>query len=175
MNRFSGFSGDFDNLLQNADKNKKYDSNNNSSEENSIFNGKEPLVEKVQFSPLSRHKTARKKQPKDFFDNIEFLVSGELGTAEITVRELLKMKEGSVIKLNKMAGDNAAMLVNNLYFGEGEVVVVNDRFGLRITSITREEENEETLREKEKEDKEKDKDREPSSSSNKGDQSSEEG
>ena len=96
-----------------------------------------PLVEKVKFAPLkSRNNVSAMKKPGlDFFNSIPLMLSGELGTAEITVRELLKLEEGSLIKLNKMAGESAAILLNNQYLGQGEVVIINDRFGLRITSI----------------------------------------
>lgn len=145
MTNDSGLSKEFEELLKNADnkdiRNKNHDSEGSSSKDSPSSGNKEPVVEKVQFSPLYRRKSSGRKMEKDFFDDIPFVVSGELGTTDITVRELLKLKEGSVIKLNKMAGDNASMLVNERYFGEGEVVVVNDRFGLRITSITKENEN----------------------------------
>ena len=51
------------------------------------------------------------------------------------MRDLLKLEEGSVIKLEKMVGESAAVLLNNQYLGQAEIVVINDRFGLRITSI----------------------------------------
>ncbi|MDO9536580.1 MAG: FliM/FliN family flagellar motor switch protein [Bacillota bacterium] len=96
-----------------------------------------PLVEKVEFAPLKSRKTASAmdKPGLDFFNSIPLMLSGELGTAEITVRDLLKLEEGSLIKLNKMAGESATILLNNQYLGQGEVVIINDRFGLRITSI----------------------------------------
>ncbi len=99
-----------------------------------------PLVEKVEFSPLNQRGKVYGAKPRfQYFDDIELVISGELGTADLTVRDLLKLKEGSVIKLNKMAGDSSKVLANEQFFGFAEVVVINDRFGLRVTHIGQEE------------------------------------
>jgi len=98
--------------------------------------GRTPLVEKVTFAPLKPYRRGGYQKPDiTYFDKIFLVVSGELGSAEITVRELLKLEEGSVIKLDKIAGESAAILVNGRQIGQGEVVVINDRFGLRITAV----------------------------------------
>lgn len=96
-----------------------------------------PVVEKVEFAQLKRRNIPfRNKRPGlNYFNNIPLALSGELGKAVITVRDLLKLEEGSVIKLEKMVGESAAVLLNNQYLGQAEIVVINDRFGLRITSI----------------------------------------
>jgi flagellar motor switch protein FliN/FliY len=98
---------------------------------------KSPVVEKVEFAPFKSRcvDSVAKKPGLDFFGNICLVVSGELGSAEITVRDLLKLEEGSVIKLDKIAGESAAILLNGQFLGHAEVVVINDRFGLRITAI----------------------------------------
>lgn len=97
---------------------------------------KTPLVEKVAFAPLKPYRLDNFKKPDiSFFDNISLVVSGELGSAEITVSDLLKLEEGSVIKLDKIAGESAAILINGRHIGQAEVVVINERFGLRITAI----------------------------------------
>lgn len=137
---------EIDALLKGIDpkKNDKNDSNGSkpsavSRESKDYKKEKErgPLVEKVEFAPLKSRNTAPglNKPGLDFFNSIPLMLSGELGTAEITVRDLLKLEEGSLIKLNKIAGESAAILLNNQYLGQGEVVIINDRFGLRITSI----------------------------------------
>jgi flagellar motor switch protein FliN len=63
-----------------------------------------------------------------------------LGTAVVTVRDLLNFEEGSVIKLNKIAGDSSTLLVNEQYLGQAEVVIINERFGIRVTTVGLEEE-----------------------------------
>ncbi|NMB35305.1 MAG: hypothetical protein GX989_03340 [Firmicutes bacterium] len=109
-------------------------------EENAVADraaSKGPLVERVEFAPLKTPPPSlrAKKPPLEFFQNISLELSGELGATEITVRDFLKLAVGSVIKLDKMAGESAAILLNGQSLGQAEVVVINDRFGLRVTAI----------------------------------------
>ena len=102
-------------------------------------NNKKPLVQRVEFAPLKPRPSSSAQHPHgNLFNNIPLVLCGELGTAEITVRELLALEEGSVVKLDKIAGESATVLVNEQYLGQAETVVVNDRFGLRITTIGKE-------------------------------------
>ncbi len=102
-------------------------------------NSKKPLVQRVEFVQLKPRPRSSAQQPHgSLFNNIPLVLCGELGTADITVRELLALEEGSVIRLDKIAGDSATVLVNEQYLGQAETVVVNDRFGLRITTIGKE-------------------------------------
>ena len=96
-----------------------------------------PVVERVEFAQLGKSDvpTLNKRPDINLFNNIPLVLSGELGKAVITVRDLLKLKEGSVIKLDKMVGESATMLLNDEYLGQAEIVVINDRFGLRITAL----------------------------------------
>lgn len=100
---------------------------------------KKPLVQRVEFTQLKPRPRADKTKPQqNLFNNIPLVLSGELGNTEITVRDLLALEEGSVVKLEKVAGESTTVLVNEQYFGQAETVVVNDRFGLRITAIGKE-------------------------------------
>ncbi len=96
-----------------------------------------PVVEKVEFAPFKdKDKVVEgKRRELSYFNQICMDISGELGKADITVRELLKLEEGSVIKLDKLAGESATILVNGQYLGLAEIVVINERFGLRVTAI----------------------------------------
>ncbi len=67
--------------------------------------------------------------------DIPLTVSVELGFAEMTVRDVLELQAGSVIELNKLVGEPMEILINNLLTARGEVVVVNDRFGIRVTDV----------------------------------------
>jgi len=58
-----------------------------------------------------------------------------LGDARLVVNDLMQLGQGSIIELDKLAGNDLDLLVNDRLMGKGEVVVVNDRFGLRITEI----------------------------------------
>ncbi|MGI5875942.1 MAG: FliM/FliN family flagellar motor switch protein [Dethiobacteria bacterium] len=100
-----------------------------------------PLVKKLQFAPLQpQQKETKTVTDLRFFEGIPLFVSCELGTAVVTVRDLLNFEEGSVIKLNKIAGDSSTLLVNEQYLGQAEVVIINERFGIRVTTVGLEEE-----------------------------------
>ncbi|OGV54791.1 MAG: flagellar motor switch protein FliN, partial [Lentisphaerae bacterium GWF2_52_8] len=62
-------------------------------------------------------------------------VSAELGRSVIKIRDLLNFSPGSVVELERLAGESIDLLVNGVLIGKGDVVVVNENFGLRITEI----------------------------------------
>jgi flagellar motor switch protein FliN len=74
-------------------------------------------------------------------DNIEFIldiplrVSVELGRTKMLVNDLLQLGQGSVIELQKLAGEPMEVYVNDKLIARGEVVVVNEKFGVRLTDI----------------------------------------
>ena len=59
----------------------------------------------------------------------------EIGRTKMIINDLLKLSQGSIIELNKMAGEPVEIYVNGKLMGRGEVVVVNERFGVRLTEI----------------------------------------
>lgn len=67
--------------------------------------------------------------------DIPLTVSTELGRTNITVREILKLDAGAVIPLDKLVGEPIEIYINGLLAAKGEVVVVNDRFGIRVTDV----------------------------------------
>ena len=67
-------------------------------------------------------------------------VSIELGRASMTIKEILALGVGSVVELDKMVGDPVDILVNDKLIAKGEVVVVDENFGVRITSVVTAEE-----------------------------------
>jgi len=71
----------------------------------------------------------------DLVLDISMPVTVELGRTTVTVRELLQLSTGSVIELNKQAGEPVDLYVRDVRFARGEVVVVDNNFGLRITEI----------------------------------------
>ena len=68
-------------------------------------------------------------------ENIGVSLTVEVGQAELTIRDLLRLSEGSVVELNRMAGDPLDVLVNGTPIAKGEVVMVGDRFGIRFGQI----------------------------------------
>jgi len=71
----------------------------------------------------------------DFILDIPLKVSVELGRTKLLVNDLLQLGQGSVIELNKLAGEPLEVLVNDKLIARGEAVVVNEKFGVRITDI----------------------------------------
>lgn len=62
-------------------------------------------------------------------------ISMEIGRTKINIRNLLKLNQGSVIELDRLAGEPMDVLVNGTLIAHGEVVVVNDKFGIRLTDV----------------------------------------
>jgi flagellar motor switch protein FliN/FliY len=59
----------------------------------------------------------------------------ELGNTEIAIRNLLQLTQGSVVELDRFAGEPLDVLVNGTLIAHGEVVVVNDKYGIRLTDV----------------------------------------
>lgn len=71
----------------------------------------------------------------DMILDIPVQISVELGRTKITIKNLLQLAHGSVVELDAMAGEPMDVLVNGTLIAQGEVVVVNDKFGIRLTDI----------------------------------------
>jgi flagellar motor switch protein FliN/FliY len=76
-----------------------------------------------------------KVQNLDFILDIPLQVSVELGRAKVIIKDLLQLGQGSVLELDKLAGEPLEVLVNGKLVARGEVVVVNEKFGIRLTDI----------------------------------------
>lgn len=71
----------------------------------------------------------------DVIMDIPVSISMEVGNTEISIRNLLQLNQGSVIELDRLAGEPLDVLVNGTLIAHGEVVVVNDKFGIRMTDV----------------------------------------
>jgi flagellar motor switch protein FliN/FliY len=78
---------------------------------------------------------ARNSRNLDLILDIPLRVTVELGRTKMLVSELLNLGQGSVIELNKLAGEPMEVLVNEKLVARGEAVVVNEKFGVRLTDI----------------------------------------
>lgn len=87
-----------------------------------------------------------KVQNLDFILDIPLEVTVELGRTKVLVKDLLTMGQGSVIELDKLAGEPLEIIVNGKLVAKGEVVVVKEKFGVRLTEIISPIERIETLR-----------------------------
>ncbi|KFB66958.1 flagellar motor switch protein FliN [Candidatus Accumulibacter vicinus] len=82
----------------------------------------------------SDHKTSMMNE-LDMILDIPVQISVELGRTKITIKNLLQLAHGSVVELDAMAGEPLNVFVNGTLIAQGEVVVVNDKFGIRLTDI----------------------------------------
>ena len=62
-------------------------------------------------------------------------MSVEVGRAQIKIRDLMRLTQGSVVELDRIAGEPLDLLVNNTIVAQGEIVLVNDRYGVRLTRV----------------------------------------
>ncbi len=74
------------------------------------------------------------QQNMDFLLDIPLEITVELGKTRITIGDLLKLSQGSVVELNELAEEPLEIFVNKKLMAQGEVVVVNDKFGIRLTN-----------------------------------------
>jgi flagellar motor switch protein FliN len=100
-------------------------------------------------TPLSGVTTQHSNAPKENVDmllDIELDVSIELGRTDLSIKRILEMGPGSIVELDRMAGEPVDLLVNNKVVAKGEVVVVDENFGIRIVSLVSPEERIKSLR-----------------------------
>jgi len=89
------------------------------------------------FETLPSQKEAEKSGVRslDFILDIPLEVSVELGRTKMVINDLLQLGQGSVIELTKLAGEPLEIIINGKLVARGEVVVVNEKFGVRVTDI----------------------------------------
>jgi flagellar motor switch protein FliN/FliY len=103
--------------------------------------GAQPAVSQTTPDPTakelgpSRTAAAAGGQNLDFILDIPLEISVELGRTSMLINDLLQLGQGSVVELNKLAGEPLEVLVNQKLVARGEVVVVNEKFGIRLTDI----------------------------------------
>ncbi|MGB9885494.1 MAG: FliM/FliN family flagellar motor switch protein [Moorellales bacterium] len=95
-----------------------------------------PTVKKAEFSPLTPVTgLPAAKAPLEALGEVTVEITVELGKAQVPVKEVLEWEPGSVLRLDKVAGEPAEVLVNGCPVGSGEVVVVSDRLAFRLRSF----------------------------------------
>ena len=91
--------------------------------------------EQAEFPKLEKGNGQKSIKDLDFLLDIPLEISVELGRTKILVNDLLQLGQGSVIELTKLAGEPLEILINQKLIARGEAVVVNEKFGVRITDI----------------------------------------
>ena len=87
------------------------------------------------FPPLQAADAAIAKADIDRILDVPVTITAQLGRARITIKNLLQLQQGSVVELDGLAGEPMEVLINGYLIAQGEVVVVNDKFGIRLTDI----------------------------------------
>lgn len=87
------------------------------------------------FQPFSGSVASGTQNDIDMILDIPVQLTVELGRTKIPIKHILQLAQGSVIELDGLAGEPMDVLVNGYLIAQGEVVVVNDRFGIRLTDI----------------------------------------
>lgn len=108
---------------------------------------KEVKAKTVEFGQFREEGKGAKKANLDLIMDVSLPIAVELGRTRLLVREILNLGPGSILELEKLAGEPADLYVNDILFARGEVVVIEENFGVRITEIISPEERMKNARE----------------------------
>ena len=124
-----------------------------SDDDKRVENINDSANQKVEFEELIKDSISKENEADDsngpnldLVFEIPVRVSMEVGHTNISVKDLLKLTKGSVIELDRYAGDPLDVFVNGKLIAHGEVVVVNEQFGIRITDVVNNKERLEKLK-----------------------------
>jgi len=96
----------------------------------------EAMANPISFEELKSENNKTNPNPElEVILDIPVTISMEVGRTSITIRNLLQLNQGSVIELDRLAGEPLDVLVNGTLIAHGEVVVVNEKFGIRMTDV----------------------------------------
>ena len=98
--------------------------------------GDEAAAKQVNFDEVSSSSVGSSSDVNmDVILDIPVTISMEVGRSKMNIRNLLQLNQGSVVELERMAGEPLDVMVNGTLIAHGEVVVVNEKFGIRLTDI----------------------------------------
>ena len=95
----------------------------------------EEQAQAAQFDELSPSSGAGEEVNINAILDVPVTISMEIGRTDINIRNLLQLNQGSVVELDRLAGEPLDVLVNGTLIAKGEVVVVNEKFGIRLTDV----------------------------------------
>lgn len=94
-----------------------------------------PSVSNIEFPELTSQSQSGATMAADIFSNIPVNVSVELGRSHVSLKEVYELSEGSIIELDRLVGEPLDLVVNGQTIAQGEVVAIDNNYGLRVTSI----------------------------------------
>lgn len=94
-----------------------------------------PSIPAATFPPVDNGGAVPAQKNLDFILDIPMQVTVQVGSTKMAIRDLLQLGQGSVVELEKLAGEAMEVLVNNKLVARGEVVVVNEKYGIRLTDV----------------------------------------
>lgn len=100
-----------------------------------LIGGQQASVQKVALDELKDEASPAGDPRLDVILDIPVRLTVEVGGTEIAIRNLLQLSQGSVVELSRVAGEPLDVKVNGTLIAHGEVVVVNDRYGIRLTDV----------------------------------------
>ena len=120
-----------------ADQKQLNSENSNSMENGSDSQGedKNPAASVSRGGKSTKNTESPSDADLDFILDIPLEITVELGRTKMLINDLLKLGQGSVIELPKTAGDTLEILANNRLIAKGDVVVVNEKYGIRLTEV----------------------------------------
>lgn len=89
----------------------------------------------IEGNPSTETQDQDKQIHKDVLQTISVTLSVEVGRAMIKIKDLMRLTQGSVVELDRIAGEPLDLLVNDTVVAQGEVVLVNERYGIRLTRV----------------------------------------
>ncbi len=107
-------------------------------EEPQIEDSEPVTVQPVQFAAfdVNTQTSGEENQNLDLLMDVKLQLTVELGRCELPIKKVLELTRGSIVELDKVAGEPVALYANGKHVANGEVVVIDDNFGLRITNIS---------------------------------------
>ncbi len=93
-----------------------------------------PQISEIQF-PSLQNEPSGKRFEMELFGNIPVTVSVELGRSQISLKEVFELSEGSIIELERLVGEPLDLVVNGQVIAQGEVVAIDNNYGLRVTRV----------------------------------------
>lgn len=100
-----------------------------------VKKGQQYAVQPVQFAPLREVELLNTPQNIGLIMDVPLDIAVELGKTKKTIKEILELHQGAIVQLDKLAGEPVDMLVNGKLIAKGEVVVIDENYGIRITAI----------------------------------------